>query len=76
MSLNEPRLTRSPSPPGVLDQCFRQLYDMDVIQEQTFLRWRDGKVPVQQEGMGVALSGLQAFFKALEDDAGDDDERT
>ncbi|KAF0304810.1 Eukaryotic translation initiation factor 4 gamma 3 [Amphibalanus amphitrite] len=63
-------------PPGMLDQCFRQLYDMEVISEQTFWRWRDQKDSAEQEGMGVALTGLKAFFKALEDDAGDDEERT
>ena len=60
----------------MLDQCFRQLYDMEVISEQTFWRWRDQKDSAEQEGMGVALTGLKAFFKALEDDAGDDEERT
>ena len=60
----------------MLDQCFRQLYDMEVITEQAFFRWRDSKNSAEQEGMGVALSGLQAFYKALEDDAGDDEERT
>ncbi|XP_037084967.1 eukaryotic translation initiation factor 4 gamma 1-like [Pollicipes pollicipes] len=64
-------------PPNVLDQCFRQLYDMDVISEPAFLRWREGNDPAEQEGMGVALMSVKAFFKALEEDAaGDDDERT
>ena len=47
-----------------------------MITEPAYLRWREGKDPAEQEGMGVALSGLQAFFKALEDAAGDDDDRT
>ena len=60
----------------MLDQCFRQLYDQDVISEPAFQRWREGKTPAE-EGFGVALSGLQAFFTALEEDgAGDEDERT
>ena len=61
----------------MLDQVFRQLYDLEVITEQAFVQWRDSKDAAEQEGMGVALSGLQAFFKALEDEAGDDEpERT
>ena len=50
---------------------------MEVISYPAFLRWREGKDPAEQEGMGVALSGLQAagFFKALEA-ADKEDERT
>jgi len=65
-------------PPGVLDQCFRQLYDSDVVSEPAFARWREDKDPAEQEGHGVALMSVQAFFKAMEEDsaAGEEDERT
>ena len=59
----------------MLDQCFRQLFDQDVISEPAFQRWREGKTPAE-EGFGVALSGLQAFFRELEEAGGDEDERT
>lgn len=53
----------------MLDQLFRQLYDMDVITEAAFQRWREGTNPAEQEGMGVALMSVKAFFQALEEDA-------
>lgn len=44
---------------------FDCLYDEDVISEDAFYKWEASKDPAEQEGKGVALKSVTAFFTWL-----------
>lgn len=44
---------------------FDVLYDEDVIKEEGFYRWETSKDPAEQQGKGVALKSVTAFFTWL-----------
>lgn len=41
-------------PQGMLNSIFGQLYDNDVLQIESFEKWRDSEDPLEQEGKGEA----------------------
>ena len=57
----------SPSvpPPDLLRMFFDALYDEDVIKEEAFYKWESSKDPAEQQGKGVALKSVTAFFTWL-----------
>uniref|UniRef100_A0A3B3DP22 Eukaryotic translation initiation factor 4 gamma, 3a n=1 Tax=Oryzias melastigma TaxID=30732 RepID=A0A3B3DP22_ORYME len=52
-------------PPNLLRMFFDCLYDEDVISEDAFYKWESSKDPAEQEGKGVALKSVTAFFTWL-----------
>ncbi|XP_036387006.1 eukaryotic translation initiation factor 4 gamma 3 isoform X2 [Megalops cyprinoides] len=52
-------------PPNLLRMFFDCLYDEDVISEDAFYRWESSKDPAEQQGKGVALKSVTAFFTWL-----------
>uniref|UniRef100_A0A9J8ACG5 Eukaryotic translation initiation factor 4 gamma 1 n=1 Tax=Cyprinus carpio carpio TaxID=630221 RepID=A0A9J8ACG5_CYPCA len=52
-------------PPNLLRMFFDVLYDEDVIKEDSFYRWESSKDPAEQQGKGVALKSVKAFFTWL-----------
>lgn len=44
---------------------FDCLYDEDVISEDAFYKWEVSKDPAEQQGKGVALKSVTAFFTWL-----------
>lgn len=52
---------------------FDTLYDEDVIKEEAFYQWEASKDPAEQQGKGVALKSVTAFFTWLRN-AEDEDE--
>lgn len=44
---------------------FDCLYDEDVISEDAFCQWETSKDPAEQQGKGVALKSVTAFFTWL-----------
>lgn len=44
---------------------FDCLYDEDVISEDAFCQWEVSKDPAEQQGKGVALKSVTAFFTWL-----------
>ncbi|XP_030624145.1 eukaryotic translation initiation factor 4 gamma 3 isoform X1 [Chanos chanos] len=52
-------------PPNLLRMFFDCLYDEDVISEDAFYKWEASKDPAEQEGKGVALKSVTAFFTWL-----------
>lgn len=44
---------------------FDTLYDEDVVKEDAFYSWESSKDPAEQQGKGVALKSVTAFFKWL-----------
>ncbi|XP_026082833.1 eukaryotic translation initiation factor 4 gamma 1-like isoform X3 [Carassius auratus] len=52
-------------PPNLLRMFFDVLYDEDVIKEDGFFRWESSKDPAEQQGKGVALKSVRAFFTWL-----------
>lgn len=44
---------------------FDCLYDEDVISEDAFNKWEVSKDPAEQQGKGVALKSVTAFFTWL-----------
>ncbi|TRY92224.1 hypothetical protein DNTS_023800 [Danionella cerebrum] len=52
-------------PPNLLRMFFDALYDEDMIKEDTFYRWESSKDPSEQQGKGVALKSVTAFFTWL-----------
>uniref|UniRef100_A0A672MV99 Eukaryotic translation initiation factor 4 gamma 1-like n=1 Tax=Sinocyclocheilus grahami TaxID=75366 RepID=A0A672MV99_SINGR len=52
-------------PPNLLRMFFDVLYDEDVIKEDGFYRWESSKDPAEQQGKGVALKSVTAFFTWL-----------
>ncbi|XP_077998892.1 eukaryotic translation initiation factor 4 gamma 3-like isoform X2 [Glandiceps talaboti] len=64
------------SPPSLLRIFFDKLYDEDVISEEAFYAWESSNDPNEQQGKGVALKSVTAFFTWLreaDDDSGDQD---
>ncbi|KAA0707065.1 Eukaryotic translation initiation factor 4 gamma 3 [Triplophysa tibetana] len=51
--------------PNLLRMFFDCLYDEDVISEDAFYKWEVSKDPAEQEGKGVALKSVTAFFTWL-----------
>uniref|UniRef100_A0A671TDN0 Eukaryotic translation initiation factor 4 gamma 3-like n=1 Tax=Sinocyclocheilus anshuiensis TaxID=1608454 RepID=A0A671TDN0_9TELE len=52
-------------PPNLLRMFFDCLYDEDVISEDAFYQWEMSKDPAEQQGKGVALKSVTAFFTWL-----------
>ncbi|XP_078522295.1 eukaryotic translation initiation factor 4 gamma 1-like [Lissotriton helveticus] len=52
-------------PPNLLRMFFDALYDEDVIREEAFFKWESSKDPAEQQGKGVALKSVTAFFTWL-----------
>lgn len=52
-------------PPNLLRMFFDCLYDEDVISEDAFYKWESSKDPAEQQGKGVALKSVTAFFTWL-----------
>ncbi|XP_034021749.1 LOW QUALITY PROTEIN: eukaryotic translation initiation factor 4 gamma 3 [Thalassophryne amazonica] len=52
-------------PPNLLRMFFDSLYDEDVISEDAFYKWEASKDPAEQQGKGVALKSVTAFFTWL-----------
>ncbi|XP_050164088.1 eukaryotic translation initiation factor 4 gamma 1 isoform X1 [Myiozetetes cayanensis] len=52
-------------PPNLLRMFFDALYDEDVIKEEAFYKWESSKDPAEQQGKGVALKSVTAFFTWL-----------
>ncbi|KAL4622508.1 eukaryotic translation initiation factor 4 gamma 3-like [Arapaima gigas] len=52
-------------PPNLLRMFFDCLYDEDVISEDAFYKWETSKDPMEQQGKGVALKSVTAFFTWL-----------
>lgn len=59
-------------PANLLRTFFDKLYDEDVVKEDAFYSWESSKDPAEQQGKGVALKSVTAFFKWLRE--ADDDE--
>lgn len=49
----------------LLRMFFDCLYDEDVISEDAFCKWEVSKDPAEQQGKGVALKSVTAFFTWL-----------
>lgn len=49
----------------LLRMFFDCLYDEDVISEDAFYKWETSKDPAEQQGKGVALKSVTAFFTWL-----------
>nr|XP_061781404.1 eukaryotic translation initiation factor 4 gamma 1-like isoform X1 [Nerophis lumbriciformis] len=47
---------------------FDALYDEDVIKEDAFDKWESSKDPAEQQGKGVAIKSVTAFFNWLRQD--------
>ncbi|KAG1961752.1 eukaryotic translation initiation factor 4 gamma [Pimephales promelas] len=52
-------------PANLLRMFFDCLYDEDVISEDAFNKWEVSKDPAEQQGKGVALKSVTAFFTWL-----------
>ncbi|XP_069096170.1 eukaryotic translation initiation factor 4 gamma 3 isoform X6 [Pleurodeles waltl] len=52
-------------PANLLRMFFDCLYDEEVISEDAFYRWEASKDPAEQNGKGVALKSVTAFFTWL-----------
>uniref|UniRef100_A0A8C0FT46 Eukaryotic translation initiation factor 4 gamma 1 n=1 Tax=Bubo bubo TaxID=30461 RepID=A0A8C0FT46_BUBBB len=52
-------------PPNLLRMFFDALYDEDVIKEEAFYKWESSKDLAEQQGKGVALKSVTAFFTWL-----------
>ncbi|XP_034170013.2 eukaryotic translation initiation factor 4 gamma 3 isoform X3 [Pangasianodon hypophthalmus] len=52
-------------PPNLLRMFFDCLYDEDVISEDAFYKWETCKDPAEQQGKGIALKSVTAFFTWL-----------
>ncbi|XP_061456764.1 eukaryotic translation initiation factor 4 gamma 3 isoform X1 [Rhineura floridana] len=52
-------------PPNLLRMFFDCLYDEEVISEDAFYKWEGSKDPAEQNGKGVALKSVTAFFTWL-----------
>ncbi|XP_028426718.1 eukaryotic translation initiation factor 4 gamma 1 isoform X2 [Perca flavescens] len=60
-------------PANLLRMFFDTLYDEDVIKEEAFYKWESSKDLAEQQGKGVALKSVTAFFTWLRE-AEDEDE--
>lgn len=54
-----------PPPSDLLRMFFDALYDEDVIKEEAFYKWESSKDLLEQQGKGVALKSVTAFFTWL-----------
>ncbi|XP_026718450.1 eukaryotic translation initiation factor 4 gamma 3 isoform X6 [Athene cunicularia] len=52
-------------PPNLLRMFFDCLYDEEVISEDAFYKWESSQDPEEQNGKGVALKSVTAFFTWL-----------
>ncbi|XP_057713072.1 eukaryotic translation initiation factor 4 gamma 1a isoform X2 [Corythoichthys intestinalis] len=52
-------------PANLLRMFFDALYDADVIKEDAFYKWESSKDAAEQNGKGVALKSVTAFFTWL-----------
>uniref|UniRef100_A0A3B3CJC5 Eukaryotic translation initiation factor 4 gamma 1 n=1 Tax=Oryzias melastigma TaxID=30732 RepID=A0A3B3CJC5_ORYME len=52
-------------PANLLRMFFDTLYDEDVIKEEAFYKWESSKDLAEQQGKGVALKSVTAFFTWL-----------
>lgn len=52
-------------PSDLLRMFFDTLYDEDVIKEEAFYKWESSKDLAEQQGKGVALKSVTAFFTWL-----------
>lgn len=52
-------------PPNLLRMFFDALYDEDAIKEEPFYKWESSKDAAEQQGKGVALKSVTAFFTWL-----------
>uniref|UniRef100_A0A670IDH3 Eukaryotic translation initiation factor 4 gamma 1 n=1 Tax=Podarcis muralis TaxID=64176 RepID=A0A670IDH3_PODMU len=52
-------------PANLLRMFFDALYDEDVIKEEAFYKWESSKDPAEQQGKGVALKSVTAFYTWL-----------
>ncbi|MEE6482368.1 hypothetical protein FKM82_013231 [Ascaphus truei] len=52
-------------PPNLLRMFYDCLYDEEVISEDAFYKWESSKDPAEQNGKGVALKSVTAFFTWL-----------
>ncbi|XP_042315738.1 eukaryotic translation initiation factor 4 gamma 1 isoform X3 [Sceloporus undulatus] len=52
-------------PANLLRIFFDALYDEDVIKEEAFYKWESSKDPAEQQGKGVALKSVTAFYTWL-----------
>ncbi|XP_061574767.1 eukaryotic translation initiation factor 4 gamma 1-like isoform X3 [Cololabis saira] len=52
-------------PANLLRMFFDALYDEDVIKEEAFYKWESSKDAAEQQGKGVALKSVTAFFTWL-----------
>ncbi|KAL8188114.1 UNVERIFIED_CONTAM: hypothetical protein K2H54_061808 [Gekko kuhli] len=52
-------------PANLLRMFFDTLYDEDVIKEEAFYKWESSKDPAEQQGKGVALKSVTAFYTWL-----------
>lgn len=62
-------------PQGILRSIVNTLYELDVISSEGFMKWRDCKNVLEQEGKGVAVTSLVSFFTGLQEQgetSGDD----
>uniref|UniRef100_A0A665UBE5 Eukaryotic translation initiation factor 4 gamma 1 n=1 Tax=Echeneis naucrates TaxID=173247 RepID=A0A665UBE5_ECHNA len=60
-------------PANLLRMFFDTLYDEDVIKEEAFYKWESSKDPAEQQGKGVALKSVTAFFTWLREDEDESD---
>ncbi|KAM6970131.1 eukaryotic translation initiation factor 4 gamma 1-like, partial [Aplochiton taeniatus] len=58
-------LVEMEQPANLLRIFFDTLYDEDVIKEEAFYQWEISKDPAEQQGKGVALKSVTAFFTWL-----------
>ncbi|XP_062872493.1 eukaryotic translation initiation factor 4 gamma 1 isoform X2 [Trichomycterus rosablanca] len=58
-------MVKMEQPPNLLRMYFDVLYDEDIIKEEGFYKWESSKDPAEQQGKGVALKSVTAFFTWL-----------
>ncbi|KAJ8357843.1 hypothetical protein SKAU_G00206370 [Synaphobranchus kaupii] len=58
-------MVKMEQPANLLRMFFDMLYDEDVIKEEAFYKWESSKDPAEQQGKGVALKSVTAFFTWL-----------
>ncbi|KAG9343267.1 hypothetical protein JZ751_014248 [Albula glossodonta] len=58
-------MVKMEQPANLLRMFFDTLYDEDVIKEEAFYKWESSKDPAEQQGKGVALKSVTAFFTWL-----------
>lgn len=60
-----PKYVSFPLSADLLRMFFDCLYDEEVISEDAFYKWESSKDPAEQNGKGVALKSVTAFFTWL-----------